>query len=189
MDLTYKQEVSVGALVLAGLVLFVVLLFWFSGKSLSHSGVYAHVAFANVAGLKEGDPVMVSGVKKGRVAKVALERVGHVLITLELSSDVRERLLNIWYVGTGCEPDMNAQRPRFVLDEHTADATERAGEHSCGAGDRRRERLRQRVHTYAARRIDELDPMVTDRPAFGDVDETSAVECRPSGHEREMDVT
>ena len=92
MDLTYKQEVSVGALVLAGLVLFVVLLFWFSGKSLSHSGVYAHVAFANVAGLKEGDPVMVSGVKKGRVAKVALERVGHVLITLELSSDVRPRM-------------------------------------------------------------------------------------------------
>ena len=92
MDLTYKQEVSVGALVLAGLVLFVVLLFWFSGKSLSHSGVYAHVAFVNVAGLKEGDPVMVSGVKKGRVAKVALERVGHVLITLELSSDVRPRM-------------------------------------------------------------------------------------------------
>jgi phospholipid/cholesterol/gamma-HCH transport system substrate-binding protein len=92
MDLTYKQEVGVGALVLSGLVLFVVLLFWFSGKSLSHSGVYAHVVFANVAGLKEGDPVMVSGVKKGRVAKVALERVGHVTVTLELSGDVRPRM-------------------------------------------------------------------------------------------------
>ncbi|HMA40667.1 MAG TPA: MlaD family protein, partial [Gemmatimonadales bacterium] len=91
MDLTYKQEVGVGALVLAGLTLFVVGLFWFSGRSIRHKGVYAHVAFTNVAGLKEGDPVLVSGVKVGRVSKVSLERVGRVSVTLELSGEERPR--------------------------------------------------------------------------------------------------
>src|SRR5260370_17141856 len=42
----------------------------------------------SVAGLKQGDPVLVSGVKKGRVARVALERVKSVRVTLELSKDV-----------------------------------------------------------------------------------------------------
>jgi phospholipid/cholesterol/gamma-HCH transport system substrate-binding protein len=91
MDLTYKQEVGVGALVLAGLTLFVLGLFWFSGRSISHKGVYAHVVFTNVAGLKEGDPVLISGVKVGRVSKVQLERVGRVDVTLELSGDPRVR--------------------------------------------------------------------------------------------------
>lgn len=91
MDLTYKQEVGVGALVLAGLTLFVVGLFWFSGRSIRHKGVYAQVLFTNVAGLKEGDPVLVSGVKVGRVSKVSLERVGRVTVTLELSGDERPR--------------------------------------------------------------------------------------------------
>jgi phospholipid/cholesterol/gamma-HCH transport system substrate-binding protein len=91
MDLTYKQEVGVGAIVLAGLTLFVVGLFWFSGRSITHRGVTAHVVFANVAGLKQGDPVLVSGVKVGRVAQVKFERVGRVTVTLELSGDVRPR--------------------------------------------------------------------------------------------------
>ena len=92
MDLTYKQEVGVGAIVLTGLALFALGLFWFSGKSIGSHGVYVDAVFANVQGLKEGDPVLVSGVKKGRVAKVRLDRVGKVTVTLELSSDVSPRI-------------------------------------------------------------------------------------------------
>jgi phospholipid/cholesterol/gamma-HCH transport system substrate-binding protein len=91
MDMTYKQEMGVGAMVLAGLVLFVVGLFWFSGRSIRHQGITAKVVFANTAGLKEGDPVLISGVKVGRVSKVSLERVGKVMVTLELSGDPRVR--------------------------------------------------------------------------------------------------
>jgi len=91
MDLTYKQEVGVGALVLAGLTLFVVGLFWFSGRSITHKGVIANVVFTNAVGLKQGDPVLVSGVKVGRVARVKLERVGRVTVTLELAGDVRPK--------------------------------------------------------------------------------------------------
>ncbi len=93
MDLAYKQEVGVGALVLVGLALFAFGLFWFSGRTIGAHGIYVDAVFANVQGLKEGDPVLVSGVKKGRVAKVRLDRVGKVTVTLELlSSDVRPRM-------------------------------------------------------------------------------------------------
>ena len=84
MDLTYKQEVGVGGLVLLGLLVFVVGMFWLTGRSFSGKGINARVAFTNVAGLKVGDPVMVSGVHRGRVAAVTLDRVGHVTVTLQL---------------------------------------------------------------------------------------------------------
>ena len=92
MDLAYKQEVGVGALVLTGLALFALGLYWFSGRSIGSHGVYVDAVFTNIQGLKEGDPVLVSGVKKGRVAKVRLDRVGKVTVTLELSSDVSPKI-------------------------------------------------------------------------------------------------
>lgn len=88
MDLSFKQEVGVGALVLVGVAVVLVGAFWLSGRSLGTRGVNLDVMFESVAGLKQGDPVLVSGVKKGRVARVALERVKSVRVTLELSSDV-----------------------------------------------------------------------------------------------------
>jgi len=88
MDLTYKQEVGVGAIVLVGVAVFLVGMFYLTGRSLGTSGIPVDVMFESVAGLKQGDPVLVSGVKKGRVARVALERVKSVRVTLELSEDV-----------------------------------------------------------------------------------------------------
>src|SRR5258708_17939740 len=92
MDLAYKQEVGVGALVLTGLALFALGLFWFSGRSIGSHGVYVDAVFTNIQGLKEGDPVLVSGVKKGRVAKVRLDRVGKVNVTLQLSPHVGPKI-------------------------------------------------------------------------------------------------
>ncbi|MGH7522663.1 MAG: MlaD family protein [Gemmatimonadales bacterium] len=88
MDLTYKQEVGVGAIVLVGFAVFLVGMFWLTGRSIGATGIKVDVMFASVAGLKQGDPVLVSGVKKGRVAGVNLERVKSVRVTLELSKDV-----------------------------------------------------------------------------------------------------
>lgn len=88
MDLTYKQEVGVGAIVLVGFAVFLVGMFYLTGRSLGTSGIAVDVMFESVAGLKQGDPVLVSGVKKGRVARVALERVKSVRVTLEISKDV-----------------------------------------------------------------------------------------------------
>ena len=88
MDLTYKQEVGVGAIVLVGVAIFLVGMFWLTGQSLRTSGISIDVMFESVAGLKQGDPVLVSGVKKGRVASVALERVKSVRVRLEVAKDV-----------------------------------------------------------------------------------------------------
>src|SRR2546422_11186385 len=76
MELSYKEEVGVGALVVAGLIAFTVFMFWLTGRSITSKGVPVAVEFKNVSGLKEGDPVRVSGVKKGRVAHVRLGRGG-----------------------------------------------------------------------------------------------------------------
>src|SRR5881396_1429801 len=88
MDLTYKQEVGVGAIVLVTVGLFLAAMFYFTGQSFHPSGISVDVMFESVAGLKQGDPVLVSGVKKGRVRRVALERVKSVRVTLELQRDV-----------------------------------------------------------------------------------------------------
>ena len=88
MDLTYKQEVGVGAIVLIGVAVFLVGMFYLTGRSLRAGGISVDVMFQSVAGLKQGDPVLVSGVKKGRVARVALERVKSVRVTIELTKDV-----------------------------------------------------------------------------------------------------
>ena len=92
MDLTYKQEVGVGALVLVGVAVFLVAMFWLTGQSLRTTGISVDIMFESVAGLKQGDPVLVSGVKKGRVARVALERVKSVRVTVEISKDVRPHI-------------------------------------------------------------------------------------------------
>src|SRR5207247_11228753 len=89
MELSYKEEVGVGALVVFGLIAFTVFMFWLTGRSITSKGVPVAVEFKNVSGLKEGDPVRVSGVKKGRVAHVRLDRVGRVTVTLQLDPEVR----------------------------------------------------------------------------------------------------
>jgi phospholipid/cholesterol/gamma-HCH transport system substrate-binding protein len=89
MDITYKQEVRVGLLVLVGFVVFTGFMFWLTGRSLVSKAIPVRVVFKDVSGLKEGDPVRVSGVKKGRVGQVRLQRVGHVAVTLQLDPEVR----------------------------------------------------------------------------------------------------
>jgi phospholipid/cholesterol/gamma-HCH transport system substrate-binding protein len=92
VDLTYRQEVGVGAFVLVGVALFLVGMFWLTGQSLHATGISVDVMFESVAGLKQGDPVLVSGVKKGRVARVSLERVKSVRVTIEISKDVQPHI-------------------------------------------------------------------------------------------------
>jgi phospholipid/cholesterol/gamma-HCH transport system substrate-binding protein len=89
VDLTYKREVMVGALVLLGFAMFTGFMFWLTGRSIVSKAVPVPVVFTNVNGLKQGDPVRVSGVKKGRVGGVRLQRVGHVIVTLSLDPEVR----------------------------------------------------------------------------------------------------
>ena len=86
---SYKQEVTVGVMVIAGLIAFTLAMFWLTGRSINSRGISAQFVFGDIAGLKEGDPVRISGVAKGRVASIHLDRVGRVIVTLQLGPEVR----------------------------------------------------------------------------------------------------
>lgn len=91
MEISYKQEASVGVMVIAGLVAFTGAMFWLTGRSFSSHGLEVPVVFTDVGGLRVGDPIRVSGVTKGRVEHVRLEHMGRVLVTMELDPTVAPR--------------------------------------------------------------------------------------------------
>ena len=92
MDLYYKQEVSVGLLVLVAIVGFFAGLMWLTGQSFRSSQVDVIVQFSDVGTLSVGDPVQVSGVRIGRVAGARLEEEGAVMVTLEVNDRFRPRV-------------------------------------------------------------------------------------------------
>lgn len=90
MDLHYKQEVTVGGLVLLGAALFLGGTLWLSGRRLPGSAAVA-VSFADAGTLKRGSPVKVSGVTLGTVEKIEFLGYGRVLAHLSLDARVTPR--------------------------------------------------------------------------------------------------
>ena len=88
MDLHYKREVTVGALVLAAIILFVVGALWLGGKSIGGPGDLTTIEFTAVGNLKEGVPVLISGVNKGKVEQIRLVAPGNVRVLVSLADDV-----------------------------------------------------------------------------------------------------
>lgn len=70
------------------LAIFFLMLIWFSGKIGYRQAKVYKIYFANVSGLKVGDPVEVLGVIKGRVKAIKLED-NQVLVLIDLAKDVR----------------------------------------------------------------------------------------------------
>jgi phospholipid/cholesterol/gamma-HCH transport system substrate-binding protein len=91
MDLHHKQEVTVGALVLAAIIVFVVGALWLSGKSVGGRGDMTHIEFAKVGNLKQGVPVLVSGVNVGKVEGIRLIEPGRVDVSISLPDNVRPK--------------------------------------------------------------------------------------------------
>ncbi len=89
MDLYYKQEVSVGLLVIAALIVFVVGTMWLAGTPLGGGNrTDVDIQFDDVSGLTVGDPVLVSGYNVGRVSEVDFRSVGQIVVTIELREDL-----------------------------------------------------------------------------------------------------
>ena len=105
MDLHYKQEVTVGALALAAITVFVLGTMWLGGKSLRTGDQLVRVQFDNVGNLKVGNPVKVSGVTLGSVEEIRFEDVGKVLVGLRLDpriqpkTDAKVQIVAIGLVG------------------------------------------------------------------------------------------
>src|ERR1044071_1137383 len=90
MDLHYRQEVTVGALVLVGAALFIGGTMWLGGRSFSRAPEVT-IAFADAGTLKRGSPVKVSGVTLGSVSGIDFREFGKVLVQLTLDGRVQPR--------------------------------------------------------------------------------------------------
>ena len=78
------REGSVGLLILVGLAVFVGLIVWIRGLSLSNRNYKFIVSFPNVAGMKSGATVRYRGVAVGKITEVQAETNG-VDATIEIS--------------------------------------------------------------------------------------------------------
>lgn len=91
MDLHYRQEITVGALVLTGVAAFVLGTMWLSGRESRSGRRMVDVEFADVGNMKRGNPVKVSGVQLGTVQEIAFEDVGRVRVTLNLDPRIQPK--------------------------------------------------------------------------------------------------
>ncbi len=104
MDLHYKQQTIVGALVLAAIGIFLVGTIWLSGRSIA-AGRVIHANFTNIGNLKRGSPVRVSGVEIGKVEDIEFRAVGDVIVRLSYSdrvhpmTDAAARVVSVGLVG------------------------------------------------------------------------------------------
>lgn len=90
MELRYRKEATVGALIVAGAALFVFLMMWLQGRRWTE-GQLVRVVFNDVAGLKVGDPVRTSGVLVGHVQGIELLGPGRVDVQFDVASGPEPR--------------------------------------------------------------------------------------------------
>lgn len=82
------QQIKLGAFVLAGVILFLVSVFFIGSENNIFSRTFTVSAvFKNVEGLKPGDNVWLSGVKIGTVSDVRIVSEGQVIVDLSLKEN------------------------------------------------------------------------------------------------------
>jgi phospholipid/cholesterol/gamma-HCH transport system substrate-binding protein len=91
MELRYIREVTVGAIVIVAILVFVFGTMWLSGRSMGSDNT-VRIQFSNVSGLKRSSPVRISGYPVGKVERIEFVDVGKVLVTAGLPSQIRPRV-------------------------------------------------------------------------------------------------
>lgn len=91
MDLHYKQEITVGALVVMGIALFIGGTLWLSGKNIGGGKPTIAMMFSDVETLKRGSPVKVSGVIMGTVQEIEFQSYGKVLVRASIDPRVQPK--------------------------------------------------------------------------------------------------
>jgi phospholipid/cholesterol/gamma-HCH transport system substrate-binding protein len=106
MDLSYKQEVTVGGLVILAIVLFVVGSSWLSGRSITaDEGEFWKIQFKTAGNLKSSSVVRISGVPVGKVERIKLADVGKVIVMVTLPDkivpkvDATAKIVAVGFVG------------------------------------------------------------------------------------------
>ncbi len=119
-------ELKVGATVIVALIILVFGVMWGKNYRLTTGQQPVRFSFDNSSGLKPGDPVTVSGVNKGQVSTIELDR-GRAIITsmldrdVELYSDFRAYITAVELMGgKKIEILPGTIEPRFNLTALTA---------------------------------------------------------------------
>lgn len=142
MALRLKNEVTVGMVVVAALVVLVVGAFWLSGRTWGEEPQEVVAVFTEVGELKMGNPVKYRGVQVGRITEIELAPGGTgVLVTLEVREDLRlppqpavllspASLFGDWQaeiITAGSQPDLQfarVQQPGVLPGAALPDITE-----------------------------------------------------------------
>ncbi len=139
MDVGYKQEVTVGLLVIAGVVLFFAGTTWLGGRTvLGDEDEYWPIQFADVGNLKLSSVVRISGVPVGKVEKIRLDAPGRVLVSVSLGEaiqpkvDAQAEIVAVGFVGDAAiefDPGRAAQplpRGRVIIGTQSKGFANRA---------------------------------------------------------------
>lgn len=91
MELRYRQEVTVGTLVIIAVALFIAGSVWLSGRTIGR-GEFTHIRFSQVGNLKVGVPVLVAGVHVGKVERIELTPHDSVMVSVSLAKDLEPKI-------------------------------------------------------------------------------------------------
>ena len=80
-------EIRVGLIIISSLIIFVATILWIQGYRYGQENIDVYAIFDEVGSLSKGDPVMISGLRKGKIQELTLTDKG-VLVEFTVSSDV-----------------------------------------------------------------------------------------------------
>ncbi|MFA8343877.1 MAG: MlaD family protein [Rhodothermaceae bacterium] len=90
MNRDRKTEIRVGITVIVGVILLTWIIIWAKNLSVFNDDVKLKIEFDSVAGLETGDAVTISGLKRGNVEQINLEK-NKIIVTISLNKDVELR--------------------------------------------------------------------------------------------------
>jgi phospholipid/cholesterol/gamma-HCH transport system substrate-binding protein len=141
MDLSYKREAIVGALVILAIALFVIGTTWLSGRSVGvDDDEFWRIQFREAGNLKVSSPVRISGVAVGRVEAIRLVDVGKVLVAVSLPDQIQPKLdadaqiVPVGFVGDAAvefnpgEAPQPLPRDKIILGSQALGLTDRAAQ-------------------------------------------------------------
>ena len=141
MDLSYKQEVTVGSLVILAIVLFIVGTTWLSGRSvMGSSDEWWKIQFKDAGNLKVSSVVRISGVPMGKVERIRLADVGKVLVEVSLPERVSPRvdasaeIVSVSFVGDAAVNFNPGEAPQKLSRDRVIIGTQAQGLSDLAAG-------------------------------------------------------
>jgi phospholipid/cholesterol/gamma-HCH transport system substrate-binding protein len=134
MDVSYKREVTVGGLVILGIVLFIVGSAWLSGRSIvADEDEFWKIQFQSAGNLKASSVVRISGVPVGKVERVRLVDVGKVLVMVSLPDgivprvDASAQIVAVGFVGDAAIEFKPGDAPQRLTRDQVIIGSQAAG--------------------------------------------------------------